>query len=71
MWTKLEKMGIRVFCAYIFTETCLHHNIPDQAVALDRRTGRREVDSVFTSLMPVALNAKLIDSCLPDVKLSA
>lgn len=47
------------------SETCRHHNIPDQAVALYRRTvfkpaehrttaGRGEVDSVFVSLMLAA-----------------
>lgn len=43
-------------------QTCLHHNIPDQAVSFNRRqsTRRGEVDFVLTS------NARLINSLKED-----
>lgn len=51
-----KQLEIRDCFAVIFTETCLHHNIPDKAAGLDgrtvfRTTGQLEVDSVFTSMM--------------------
>ena len=35
---------------YIFTETCLHHSIADQAVALDRQTMFRSQQSTGLQL---------------------
>lgn len=55
-WTK-ARTHIHIFHIHIFTETCLNHNILDQAIALDRwncvlswQSARLQQDSVFTSL---------------------
>ena len=55
-----SKWKIRDCCAHMFTDTCLHHNISDQSVTLDRQTvfwaSREEV---------VRLDGHVMWSCLP------
>lgn len=71
-----KQQEIRGCCPCIFTETCLHHNIMTEAVALDKLTvfrADREQDYSRTRSGRVCVyvtdaytQSKLMNTCLPD-----
>lgn len=64
-----EQREIRDCCTHFFTETCLFHNISDQAVALDQWTGFQAKRLFVYSIDARCPHTVMDEQCFPDLKL--
>lgn len=64
--TALRRGEIREYCAHLFTETFLHHNVLDQAAALNVHSCSNDIFSIIPSHMYIHRSATTLKPLTSD-----